>query len=660
MRLNYRPDIDGLRALAVLSVLLFHANVPGFSGGFVGVDVFFVISGYLITSIILRELETGRFSMVRFYERRMRRILPALFPVVLVTALVGGCLFDAVAYKNLGKSVCAAVFSYSNFFFLGESGYFDAPSLQKPLLHTWSLAVEEQFYLLFPLVLSWVYRFCPRAFLSWLGFAMALSFGISVAGVNSFPAATFYLVPTRAWEFLIGSLIAFPGTKAPSMFWVRNCCSMIGLGLIACSVVFYTDAMPFPGFNALAPSVGAGLVIYANSETKCTWVQSILKWRPLVFVGLISYSLYLWHWPLVAFWRYLLFRPFQAWECVVMIGLSFVFGVLSWRFIEQPFRNETVVSRRSLLTAVAVLTVGTGLLGQVIRFQRGMPWRHPQANLAMRECTEDVWWQTSGTFSDNPEAIRDFLDGKRDPTEIGALGGEPSFILWGDSHARALIPAISGQAKEFGLRGFAATKGGGCPPILGIENNNTSFSEVVFNDAVIRFIEGRSHLKTVILAGRWPLYLKEVSLRDVWGDSKRLESAELMVAGLRRTVEKLRALGRRVVVLSDVPELPESALRWFWLRQTIYSGLPLDFPKQREADYRERNRGLYECLEKGFSSEGVSVLFPDKWLFDEEGLSIIERAGKLFYRDRDHLSAHGAEYLAPMFEGMFRDMMLRD
>jgi len=292
MKLTYRPDIDGLRAIAVLSVLFFHTNIPGFSGGFVGVDIFFVISGFLITSIILKDIEEEKFSIARFYERRIRRIFPALFPVIAFTLVVGAYLFDANAFKDLGQSVTATTLFSSNILFWREAGYFDAPSLYKPLLHTWSLAVEEQFYIFFPLALLFIHRFLKKRYSPWLVIAFVLSLGISVWGVYHKQAATFYLVPTRAWELLAGSMLALGVFPNASSVWLRNILSVTGLGLIVYSVGFYTEATLFPGYNAIAPVLGAGLIIYTsrggarlsstNSFQRRLWCLSVSSPTPSI------------------------------------------------------------------------------------------------------------------------------------------------------------------------------------------------------------------------------------------------------------------------------------------------------------------------------------------------------------------------------------------
>ena len=262
--MKYRADIDGLRAIAVLPVIFFHLDLPGFSGGFVGVDVFFVISGFLITSIILKEINDEKFSIVRFYERRIRRIFPALFPVLLFTLIIGAFLFDYQSFKGLGESITATTLFSSNILFWHQSGYFDSSSLLKPLLHTWSLAVEEQFYIFFPLLLISINRFSKKRYMPWLLGLCLISFSLSLYGVYTYQTATFYLVPTRAWELLSGAILALGVIPQLQSSLHRNLFSIVGLCLIIFSVGVYTEATLFPGAAALAPVLGASLIIYSG------------------------------------------------------------------------------------------------------------------------------------------------------------------------------------------------------------------------------------------------------------------------------------------------------------------------------------------------------------------------------------------------------------
>ena len=341
---NYRADIDGLRAIAVLSVVLFHAGVETFSGGFVGVDVFFVISGYLITTIIHREVAAGSFSITRFYERRFRRILPAA-AVMILTVLVAGELFFTPAHQDsLAKSALAAALFSSNIFFFLESGYFADPAHSMPLLHTWSLAVEEQFYLVLPLAMLLIAKYGRERYRTWLWLLSIASLAACVSLTEANASAAFYFGHTRAWELLAGGLLAVNAVPAVRDQRSRELVALAGLLLVALSVLLFSELTVFPGLAALLPVLGTVMVIHSGTHG-ATLVGRCLSVRPLVFIGLISYSLYLWHWPVVVFAQYYSVVSLSPAAISLVLITSFLLAVGSWRYIETPFRKKTARGR---------------------------------------------------------------------------------------------------------------------------------------------------------------------------------------------------------------------------------------------------------------------------------------------------------------------------
>ncbi|RUQ46737.1 acyltransferase, partial [Corynebacterium pseudodiphtheriticum] len=319
--LAYRRDIDGLRAIAVLAVVLFHFGVPGFTGGFVGVDVFFVISGYLITTIIWREREAGRFSFVDFWARRARRILPALCVMMLTAVVVGWFLLAPKDYEELGRSIHNQVIFISNLFFMRQDGYFDVASDMKPMLHTWSLSVEEQFYIVFPLLLTLLSSQVKRWRMALLVLALA-SFAACVWTLPRYPEKAFYLLPMRAWELLAGSLLAVMPLRAyrASPILAQGI-SLASLALILVAVFGYDATTDFPGAAALLPVLGVVGLIWANGQ-QVTLVGQLLGSRVMVGIGLISYSWYLWHWPVLVYGKYASLDGLAAWELGGLLGLS--------------------------------------------------------------------------------------------------------------------------------------------------------------------------------------------------------------------------------------------------------------------------------------------------------------------------------------------------
>jgi len=365
--MEYRREIDGLRAFPVLPVILFHAGFPAFSGGFVGVDVFFVISGYLITSIILTEMQAGTFTIIGFYERRVRRILPALFFVMFACLPFAWLWMLPDDIKDFSKSLVAVSVFASNILFWRQSGYFETAVEVKPLLHTWSLAVEEQYYLLFPIFLLLTWRFGKRWIVGILIAVAIISLALAQWGSSNRPAATFFLLPTRGWELLIGVLIAFYlfGKRAEIKEAENNrpneAVSLIGLLLITYAVFAFNKSTPFPSIYAVIPTIGTALVIlFAHPQTL---VGNLLGSKGLVNIGLISYSAYLWHQPLFAFARHRSDGEQSATLLLVLSCIALVLAYVSCKYIEKPFRNRGHINRRtlfvlSLIASASLIAVG--------------------------------------------------------------------------------------------------------------------------------------------------------------------------------------------------------------------------------------------------------------------------------------------------------------
>ena len=375
--MQYRSEIDGLRALAVVPVILFHAGITGFSGGFVGVDIFFVISGYLITSIICNELASGTFTIAGFYERRIRRILPALFFVMLACLPFAWWLLLPHELIAFGRSMVAVVVFVSNILFWQESDYFAADSELIPLLHTWSLAVEEQYYVLFPLLLMLCWKLGMRWLLAIIVLIGTLSLGLAVSmstGWGDDAAANFYLLPSRAWELMAGAACAFYLQRYSVVKgMLSEVLSLSGLLLIVGSVVWLDDSVPFPGLYAIPPVLGTALIILGANAT--SWVGRLLSLKVLVGVGLLSYSAYLWHQPMFAFARlYLADEP----PLLIMLGLgvlAFILAFISWRFVEKPFRNRHNFSRRQIFSMALAASILLILLAISFVALDGMPER---------------------------------------------------------------------------------------------------------------------------------------------------------------------------------------------------------------------------------------------------------------------------------------------
>ena len=369
--MKYRAEIDGLRAIAVVPIILFHAGFEYFSGGFVGVDVFFVISGYLITTIILSEKEQGTFSLVNFYERRFRRILPALF-MVMLASLIFSLLWLMPSYmEDFSQSLMAVSTFSSNILFWHESGYWEISNELKPLLHTWSLAVEEQYYVLYPLFLMQIWHFRKDWILGSFIVIAAISLATAQWGAYNKPIPTFYLLPTRGWELAIGAGIAYyflyrkqTVRTLLSHKSIHEALGLLGLLMISYAVYVFDKGTPFPSLYALVPTVGTGLIILFSSSQ--TMVGRLLSIKSLVAVGLISYGAYLWHWPLLVFARHLSLTEPSELTFAILALLTFPLAYLSWRYIEKPFRTKSIFSRKTIFTLSfigSVLFITVGLAG---------------------------------------------------------------------------------------------------------------------------------------------------------------------------------------------------------------------------------------------------------------------------------------------------------
>ena len=498
---KYRPDVEGLRAVAVVAVILFHTKIAGFTGGFIGVDVFFVISGFLITSILMRELDGSRFSIQGFYVRRIRRIAPALIAVMIATSIFAFILLLPSELKDYSRSLLAALGSASNFYFWSQTGYFKPEAVTMPLLHTWSLAVEEQFYIIFPAFLALLHRYARRWMFSILLIVAAASFALSARQAFSDPSTAFYWPTSRAWELLSGSLLVFgalPGMKFP---WLRNVTAAVGLLLILFAAAIHTKSTPFPGVAALPPCLGAVFIIGSGSAGK-TIVGRVLSFRPLVFIGLISYSLYLWHWPVIVFQSMglnLSGVPANE-QKVFTVVLSILLAVLSWRFIELPFRgNKGPVVPATVFKLAALGALVPAAAACVFLALNGVPSRIPAGASAvasyLEDATEEARNRTGSCLLTETYTYENF-DRTACLTESTNL---PNYLIMGDSHAAHLWYGLSHVIPD---ANFEQATASGCKPTITQERRQNSQCVKLIDFALHDYLP-KSHVKMVILGGHW-------------------------------------------------------------------------------------------------------------------------------------------------------------
>ncbi|MCT7378216.1 acyltransferase family protein [Chelativorans salis] len=634
---SYREDIDGLRALAVVPVVLYHAGLGPFSGGFVGVDVFFVISGFLITGIITGEIERGDFSVIHFYERRARRLLPALFAVLITSFIAGWFLLIPSEFSDLSHSATATLFFSSNLFFWNSLGYFSDASEFHPLLHTWSLAVEEQFYLLFPLalVISQGRRQATQRII--ISIVLLGSLVLSIYAVKHFPEGAFYLLPTRAWELMCGALLATHVVPSISSPRIRSSLSLAGVALILVPMLTYTSATPFPGLAAIPPCIGTMLIIYCG---RSSLAAKVLSTKPLVWIGLISYSLYLWHWPILSFLRI----DQGSVHLPIFLSLSatvasFAAAYISWNYIERPFRVRTAVSRRKVFQLSGMGCIVVIAASTSVSATNGFPVRYD------RNVTSFLELNTA-----------DIVGGRcAEGCPFGVEEAPPSVVLWGDSHANALTPALDFVARQEDLGGIVFADAA-CAPLLDVHRSDVGDKWKNCAALAIRAIDyirkNRDQISTVVLSARWALAAtgkgsvgensRPAPLKIV-SSSQRRSSVDVFRYGLERTVSKLNEYDIDVVILGGVPEIgwhvPKS------LARAANKGMkPPRVPSL--SDFRDRNSSAEDVMLE------IAVRF-DVHLIDLAPIfcspkcKVVYR-GKPIYRDDDHLSHFGAHrFLGP-------------
>ncbi|PTQ13143.1 acyltransferase [Sphingomonas oleivorans] len=635
--MKYRSDIDGLRAVAVLSVILFHIGFRVFSGGYVGVDVFFVISGYLITAILKSDAETGQFSIVKFYERRIRRIFPALFCMMLATSIVALLIFLPDDLAGYGGSVWAATLSVSNILFWDQADYFDAPAEMKPLLHTWSLSVEEQFYLFFPLFLILAYRYGSRRFLSGTIIAVALtSFALSIWAADRVPVAAFYLLPTRAWELLLGSILALGIVPPLRSRPAAEACGMAGLALIAIAVFTYDSKTIFPGLAALPPCLGAVLIIHSGQHLKDGLAQRILGSPPARFIGLISFSLYLWHWPLIVFAKYLSIDPLATPVVLLVLTLTFVLAYLSWRFVEQPFRHPGGGwTRARIFTFGFASMIAAVIFGGSISLAQGFPGRMPEQVLriadeksyldADRSCHQAFLKQITA----EKLCIR------------GASGRAPSFLLVGDSHAGAVAGSVFEAAARKGLSGVQLSDSG-YRPMPGFLKHGEQAKYAWMHKQLVRVLEERPSIRTVLVVIYWHQAVDSTEYYNAQG--RRLSGRDGTSQGLTALVN---AYPDRHFIFMTAPAMSMTfganpAARAALFGYDYAPSVPLADFHAMEASYRPIMADLAQHA-------NVDVMDITNLLCGAGGCSGLI-GGQLAYRDNNHLSTAAARALIPAFE----------
>ena len=656
---KYRPDIDGLRAIAITSVIAYHAGFPGFSGGFVGVDIFFVISGFLITSLLFNEAAaSGRVNLGAFYARRVRRLMPAGLVVVAVTLLLGAIVLPPASSEQLSLARTAIAFAYfgSNFFFFRTTGgYFDAPSFSLPLLHTWSLAVEEQYYLIWPLIMLLVFHisggqrteaFMRRRSLWVLGVMLVASLILSIGTTRDHQNFAFFLLPTRIWEFAIGGMVGLAG----SAFYARlrrwaEVLAVGGLALIVYSVVALDHGTPFPGWVAVIPVLGSVLLIAGMSADERGGVRRILAVRPMVFIGLLSYSWYLWHWPLLSLFRIYNLGVQDVAANALIIVLALVLAWLTYVLVENPIRVRRPGPFRSVRPT---LFVGLGIALVTVSMGSGLKaWREYQKTLEVNQPIV----KARNDYA--PLREKCTLDANKPFGEFPLAGcvhghdnAHPKILLWGDSHADHLMPALIEAYPDVAVYQLTMA---GCPPAIGYEPKVPAISKFCkdFNQRVLQEIPElkKNGLEGVVISARWPSYLwrRTISVSEqqpslVGNPDKMAQARAEMQSSFDETLSMLGRAGLKVLVVAPTPEMIYSPPLCIGLRRGAHCNVPRVVS---EALVKDPTEALAEVVSRHPHVRLIQLID----FFCDAETCYAMRDGKILYVDENHLTATTARDL---------------
>jgi len=643
----HRRDIDGLRGLAVAGVVAYHFGL-GVPGGYGGVDVFFVISGFLIAGIIKSELDAGTFSIANFYVRRIRRILPALTVCLIATSIAAALFLFPYDFKKYGQSLKAAALSISNFYFMNLKGYFDGEAIQKPLLHTWSLGVEEQFYVVFPVLTLLLFRYARSRMVTALWFVVLASFAYSCYGVTTNAAEGFFSTAGRAWELGLGALVAWGAFPKLQTEKIASACAALGALLILACFLAYTDRTRFPGVAALPLCVGAALIIHSGSSSTST-VGSVLSSRAMVGLGLISYSVYLWHWPLLVFALYRFPSIFSGEGSLPALWLlgsaSVVVGALSWALVEQPFRRMRKVSQASVFLSGAVAVATTLAIAGVVLKQPGWLQTWPTSIEAM---------QFSKTISGNQRQLAPAAGWPKNTYVVGDQHTASATVVWGDSYGEALIPGFIAHHRGTGDGAIIAALAG-CQPLTGVSFSGKRRGKAceLHNAEVLDAIL-KSRPRRVILIGLWSGFVRALvgdksgQVRydeDGQGDGDALENA------LKSMIETLTRAGSDVILIGPIPIQPFDVTPAI-ARHVVWNE-PLPAALSRTNFFEEKAR-TFSILSRLDELPNVDVVYPHTSLCNASACDYIEN-GVPLYSDDNHLTPAGVARLDGMFGQMFAD-----
>lgn len=644
--MQYRPEIDGLRAIAILPIFIFHLDKEILPGGYLGVDIFFVISGYLITSLILKNI--NQFSIIYFFNRRIRRILPPLFVLLILTYIFFSFILINEDYKEFKNSIFSSSFFYSNFFFWRNSGYFDVTSELKPLLHTWSLSIEEQFYLFLPLIILFLFKITKNKnkFLNLFLISVLIVISLSFLSIYFLPFlknTSFFLPHSRFWELLIGSLSAILIKKYNfnkySFFLIYKLDLIFFFLLIS---LFFIDSNDYhPGLITLLTTILVSLLIYLSEFS--IFLKKILTNKFLIFIGLMSYSLYLYHWPILVFVKYFTFINYNSLDVkIISIFIIFALSYMSFQFIEKPFRSEKIINSKKLIIFLLVFITFPLLISSV-----------GQSKFLF---FDNKFYSLNNSFDRLDKKMVKF-DNYID-IENSYINGEiiePNFLIFGDSHAYSSLPVFIKISKDIGINGYFTGKAG-CLPFLGLKFNRDIYQKETgcenLNQKTYEFIKNNKNIKKIILISRYDMYLTGGYLKDdyvyhyideyfdEYNDSQLLDSFE---KSFLKTLDMYNQLGVKVYLLQQVP-LQKIDPKKFYFHSKLISKNEEDItnliykysiPKYMVSDLKKN----YEKIFKKYSSKFTLVKVLDNFC---NQICLIGSSSQSYYYDNDHLSIYGS------------------
>jgi peptidoglycan/LPS O-acetylase OafA/YrhL len=632
-KLAYQPHIDGLRAVAVLSVLIYHINNDWLPGGFVGVDVFFVISGYLITNIITKSISENNFSIKIFYTRRIKRILPVYFLVSSVSIVFSWLLFFPRDFIDFSNSLLSSTFFVSNYYFWNTSGYFSSAIELKPLVHTWSLSVEEQFYVFWPLTLMVISQF-KQPYLKKASFALFILSSLFLSYVLSIsdPEFAYYSIVTRGFELLIGAIAAI---YIKDYFSSSKLLSYFGAFLILISFILINKAQQFPGVIALIPCVGAILIILTAQAN--SWVTQLLKTKVMVNIGLISYSLYMWHWPVLAFARYY-FTHLNTIHIFLLLVLIFVLSFLTRYTLEQKIIQAKFGLKKSFLSLFLLPACSFLIIAAYINYNDGVPSRFTASDLKLIEQTY--------TKNLNCSKERFDLSFEKECFIKSNQVKKKKILLWGDSHANHFSAFFEEAAKNEALDVYKMSFPG-CPPIAGVYRINRTYSQSCYehNLRVQEHLLTTNNFDYVALAANWANYpLADNLADDINKEISISNSQRAFYTNLQKQLEVFSKNGIKVIFLNSVPNFKSNASQC-QLKHFIF-GYPEEKLCERPFNQIQEDRLIYD---KFLQSE--MLLLEDVYVLDFTDIFCINNIcktyvdGGMMYRDQNHLSDYASQQL---------------